>query len=272
MKKSKIAIIDTGSANLHSVLKACKKVGTNVSITSNKKDLYKSDGIIFPGVGSSDAVMNYVEKNNLIDTITNLMEKGHAFLNICLGMQVLFNSSEEGNKKGLGFIDGEVKKLKDTDRFLAFGVDMVIAGYSGDEVRDILNTTIESTYGRNSVQAKILMDMGANAPAFGMIGTLVGLVIMLGNLSDPEALGPSLSIALITTLYGVMFARLLFMPAGSKVQQREDIVRFRNYLVAEGLVLLADQKSPRFIQDKMNSFLDPALHFDIDTMKDQIKE
>ena len=149
---------------------------------------------------------------------------------------------------------------------------MVIAGYTGDEVRGILNTTIEATYGRNSVQAKILMDMGANAPAFGMIGTLVGLVIMLGNLSDPEALGPSLSIALITTLYGVMFARLLFMPAGSKVQQREDIVRFRNYLVAEGLVLLADQKSPRFIQDKMNSFLDPALHFDIDTMKDQVKE
>ena len=175
-------------------------------------------------------------------------------------------------KNGLTALDGEVKKLKDTDRFLAFGVDMVIAGYTGDEVRGILNTTIESTYGRNSVQAKILMDMGANAPAFGMIGTLVGLVIMLGNLSDPEALGPSLSIALITTLYGVMFARLLFMPAGSKVQQREDIVRFRNYLVAEGLVLLADQKSPRFIQDKMNSFLDPALHFDIDTMKDQVKE
>jgi Flagellar motor component len=103
-----------------------------------------------------------------------------------------------------------------------------------------------------------------------MIGTLVGLVIMLGNLSDPAAFRPSLSIALITTLYCVMFARLLFIPAGSKVQQREDIVRFRNYLVAEGLVLLAEQKSPRYIQDRMNSFLDPAIHFDIDTqMKDK---
>ncbi|SVB24754.1 uncharacterized protein METZ01_LOCUS177608, partial [marine metagenome] len=71
-------------------------------------------------------------------------------------------------KNGLPALDGEVKKLKDTDRFLAFGVDMVIAGYTGDEVRGILNTTIESTYGRNSIQAKILMDMGANAPAFGM--------------------------------------------------------------------------------------------------------
>ncbi len=67
-----------------------------------------------------------------------------------------------------------------------------------------------------------------------------------------------------------MLARLLIMPAGSKVQQREEIVRFRNYLVAEGLVLLAEQKSPRFIQDRMNSFLYPAIHFDIETqMKDK---
>ena len=125
---------------------------------------------------------------------------------------------------------------------------------------------------RGTPRQRILRALMWPAAAAMLAIVLVGLVIMLGNLSDPEALGPSLSIALITTLYGVMFARLLFMPAGSKVQQREDIVRFRNYLVAEGLVLLAEQKSPRFIQDKMNSFLDPALHFDIDTMKDQVKE
>ena len=60
---------------------------------------------------------------------------------------------------------------------------------------------------------------------------------------------------------------MIFTPIATKLQQREDIVRFRNYLVAEGLVLLADNKNPRFIQDKMNSYLDPAIHFDIDKMK-----
>ena len=144
---------------------------------------------------------------------------------------------------------------------------MVVSGYTGEEVRDILTTTIETTFGRNTVQASILKQMGAISPAFGMIGTLVGLVIMLGNLDDPAALGPSLSIALITTLYGVLFARLIFIPAATKVQQREEIVRFRNYLVAEGLSLLAEQRSPRYIQDKMNSYLDPAIHFNIDKMK-----
>jgi len=90
---------------------------------------------------------------------------------------------------------------------------------------------------------------------------------MLGNLDDPSALGPALSVALITTLYGVLFSQLIFLPAATKVQQREEIVRFRNYLVAEGLTLLAERKSPRFIQDKMNSYLDPAIHFNIDKMK-----
>jgi chemotaxis protein MotA len=80
-------------------------------------------------------------------------------------------------------------------------------------------------------------------------------------------LGAGLAVAMITTLYGVFFARVIFMPAASKVQQREQIVKFRNYIVLEGLVMLADRKSPRFIQDKMNSYLDPAIHFDIDKMK-----
>jgi len=110
--------------------------------------------------------------------------------------------------------------------------------------------------------------MAAASPAFGMIGTLIGLIIMLGKMGeDPSALGPGLAVALLTTLYGVLFARLVFMPAAAKILQREQILRFRNYLVAEGLSLLADRKSPRFIQDKMNSFLDPAIHFSIDKMK-----
>lgn len=171
-------------------------------------------------------------------------------------------------KSGLPALEAEANKLKRTDRFMAFGVDMVVSGYTGEEVRGILNTTIETTFGRNTVQAGILRNMGAIAPAFGMIGTLVGLIIMLSKLQDdPSQLGAGLAIALVTTLYGVLFARLVFLPAATKIQQREEIVRFRNYLVAEGLSLLAERKSPRYIQDKMNSFLDPALHFNIDKMR-----
>ncbi len=170
-------------------------------------------------------------------------------------------------KSGLPAIEGDAAKLKKTDPFLSFGIEMVVSGYSGEEIRDILNTTIESSYGRNMVPAKICGKIGGLCPAFGMVGTLVGLVIMLGNLSNPAALGPALSIALITTLYGVLFAQLVFTPVSEKMTQREQIVRFRNYLVAEGLVMLAEKKPPRYIQDRMNSFLDPAIHFNIDKDK-----
>ena len=145
---------------------------------------------------------------------------------------------------------------------------MVISGYTGEEIRGILDNTIETTYHRNCVLVVILKYMSNAAPAFGMIGTLVGLIIMLASMGgDPASLGAGLAVALLTTLYGVIFARMIFTPIATKLQQREDIVRFRNYLVAEGLVLLADNKNPRFIQDRMNSYLDPAIHFDIDKMK-----
>ena len=171
-------------------------------------------------------------------------------------------------KNGIPGLESEVKKAVKGDLFLKFGTDLVISGYTGDEVRAILTTTVNSGFGRNTVPVKILLDMGAAAPAFGMIGTLVGLIVMLAAMGgDPASLGAGLAVAMITTLYGVFFARLIFIPCATKIMQREQIVRFRNTLVSEGLALLADNKSPRFIQDKMNSYLDPAIHFNIDKMK-----
>lgn len=171
-------------------------------------------------------------------------------------------------KNGLPGLESDASKVRRYDRFLGFGVDLVTSGYTGQEVREILANTIESTFSRNTTQADILRNMGTTAPAFGMIGTLVGLIIMLDNMGgDPAMLGPGMAVALVTTLYGVLLSRLVLLPAASKVQQREEIVRFRNYLLAEGLALLAERKSPRYIQDRMNSYLDPSIHFNIDKMK-----
>ena len=170
-------------------------------------------------------------------------------------------------RNGIPALEQESKKAARNDRFLGFGIQMVVSGYTGQEVREILTTTIETTFVRNTIQANILKAIAATCPAFGMIGTLIGLIIMLDGMGDdPSQLGAGLAVALLTTLYGVLFARMIFLPAANKIQQREEIVRFRNYLVAEGLCLLADRKSPRYIQDRMNSFLDPAIHYNLDKM------
>ncbi len=171
-------------------------------------------------------------------------------------------------RNGVPALEAEAMRATRGDKFMRFGIEMVVSGYTGEEVREIMTNTIETTYGRNTVQVDILKGMASAAPAFGMIGTLVGLIIMLDSMGgDPSSLGKGLAVALLTTLYGVMFARSLFLPTATKVLQREQIVKFRNHLVAEGLALLADKKSPRYIQDKMNSYLDPSIHFNIDKMK-----
>jgi chemotaxis protein MotA len=168
-------------------------------------------------------------------------------------------------KNGIQAVEGDVKSLKSQDTFLAYGMSLVVSGYTGEEVRRLLENQVETSFHRRTVPTEILKYMASNAPAFGMMATLVGLVIMLDNMgSDPSQLGPGMAVGLLGTLYGVLFARLVIMPAASKAHQREAIVRFRNMLVSEGMALLAERKSPRFIQDAMNSYLDPAIHFDID--------
>ena len=87
---------------------------------------------------------------------------------------------------------------------------------------------------------------------------------MLLGITAAVALGTGMAVALITTFYGVMSARLIYLPAGIKLSARNDEELFRNLLITESLVLLAERKSPRYIQDKLNAFIDPSQHFLID--------
>lgn len=169
-------------------------------------------------------------------------------------------------KNGLqGLENDALSTIGDDDPFLKYGVELVISGYTGNEVREILKEASFSVYQRSGRNCEVLKQLGANTPAFGMAGTLIGLIVMLGNMGgDPTAIGTGMAVALITTMYGILAARLLFLPAFTKVAQRNDDTLFRNLLTTESLVLLAERKSPRYIQDKLNAFLDSSQHFLID--------
>jgi chemotaxis protein MotA len=205
-----------------------------------------------------------VESLKAIVSTFSIHRVGRAGLNIEVGRVIRWAYLVQ--KDGILSLDAEAKKTPGWDGgFLRFGVELITTGYNGEEVKRILSNTIESTFERNTVRADILSSMARSAPAFGMVGTLIGLVIMLDKMGDdPSQLGAGLAVALITTLYGVILARLVFAPAASKLTQREEIARFRNYLIAEGLAMLADKASPRHIQDRMNSYLDPTIRYDID--------
>lgn len=169
-------------------------------------------------------------------------------------------------KNGLQGLENEALTAVGNDEpFLRYGIELVISGYTGNEVRDVLKEACFSEYQRMGKLTEVAKQLGANTPAFGMAGTLIGLIVMLGNMSgDPGAIGLGMAVALITTFYGILAARLLYLPAYSKMSEHADDTLFRNLLITESLVLLAERKSPRYIQDRLNAYLDPSQHFLID--------
>ncbi len=172
-------------------------------------------------------------------------------------------------QKGLPALENEIKSVKSNDPIVKFCMECVAAAHKPAELRLMMETAVESEFERTTAPVEVLKTMAATSPAFGMIGTLVGLVAVLQGMGAGgddlmQNVGNGMALALITTLYGVVFARLVFLPAALKLQQKEEIERFRNLMVIEGLILLSEKKSPRYMQDRLNSFLDPNIHFNID--------
>lgn len=173
-------------------------------------------------------------------------------------------------QKGLPAIENEVKTVKPNDPILRYCLELVATAHKPEELRKMMETAVESEFERHAAPVVILRTMAANAPSFGLIGTLVGLIAMLqgmgqgGNENMFASVGHGMATALTATLYGIFSARMLYLPAANQLQQKEEIERFRNLMMVEGLVMLSEKKSPRFMQDRLNSFLDPAMHFNID--------
>jgi chemotaxis protein MotA len=167
-------------------------------------------------------------------------------------------------KEGPLGIEKVLTEKEKKDPLIFFGINLLTSGYNGSDVRLMLEDTVESTFQRNMVQANILNSMASFCPAFGMVGTLVGLVIMFESMGeDIGAIGKGMALALLTTLYGVLITNLFFKPASEKVRQREEIFRFRNLLIIEGIAMIAEGKDSLTIQDRLNSFMDPKVHFKV---------
>ena len=172
-------------------------------------------------------------------------------------------------QKGLPALENEIKNVPVTDPILRYCMELVITNHGPAELRAMMQTAVESDFEHKTTAVPVLRNMGASAPSFGMIGTLVGLIAILNQMGSgakdlPAVIGGGMALALVATLYGVFLARMVFIPAANKLFQKEETERFRNLMVVEGLIMLAEKKSPRFMQDRLNSFLEPKHHFNID--------
>lgn len=161
--------------------------------------------------------------------------------------------SGKARREGLLSLEMEIDQVE--DRFLRKGMLLAIDGTDPDVIQDILLAEISAMEDRHRKGRAILEKAGDYAPAWGMIGTLIGLVLMLKNLNDPSTLGPNMAIALLTTLYGSLLANLVFIPIAAKLELKTENEAFIKQVIVEGVIGVQSGQNPKLLQEKLSAFL-----------------
>jgi chemotaxis protein MotA len=168
-----------------------------------------------------------------------------------------------------GMLALEEDSENETDDFLRKGLRLAVDGTDPQLLEKILETDVEQIENRHSEGAKILSTGGTFAPAFGMIGTLIGLVNMLSSLEDPTQIGAGMATALITTFYGAVLANAVFLPLAGKLETRSKEEMVIKNMVIEGIMAIQSGDSPRIVEEKLKSFLSPTERKRVEAAKEK---
>lgn len=161
--------------------------------------------------------------------------------------------SERARREGILALENELEEVKDP--FIKKGILLAVDGLEPEVINDIMNAEIIAMEERHAKGRSVVEKAGEYAPSWGMIGTLIGLILMLGNLQDPSTLGPNMAIALITTLYGTVLANLVFLPMASKLENKTGEEVFIRQIIIEGVIGVQSGQNPRVLEEKLSAFL-----------------
>ena len=150
-----------------------------------------------------------------------------------------------------------LEKEKPSDKFSAKALRYLSDGYDEGLIEDMLNKDIRLTVQRHTLGQSVFKSMGDTAPAFGMIGTLIGLVQMLSTMEDPSSIGPSMAVALLTTLYGAVLANFIFLPLADKLSLRSDQEKLNKNIIVEAAIGINRGVSPMVLEESLKIFLAP---------------
>ncbi len=170
-------------------------------------------------------------------------------------IQTILDLSKKARTNGLLGIEDDLKNIEVP--FLREGLQQVVNGMEPEDLRAMLEAELALVSQRHKVGQKIFMAMGTYAPAFGMIGTLIGLIKMLQNLDDPSGIGPGMALAMITTFYGALLANLFFIPMAGKLKKRSEEELVFKEMLLQGILSVQAEESPRVIKNKLLTYLAP---------------
>ena len=171
--------------------------------------------------------------------------------------------AERARRDGILALDNVTGEVEDI--FLRTGIQLAVDGVEPDTIKDIMNTELSFIEERHELGQSVLANMGVYSPAFGMIGTLIGLVAMLKTLSDPSTIGPAMALALLTTLYGAIMANLIFLPLAEKLKIRSAQERLIKEITIEGIMSIQSGDNPRIVNQKLVVFLSSQARAEMET-------
>ena len=192
------------------------------------KHIASASRLMFIGRKHSDE-----DKQNLIELMATLAEKARLS-----GVESL--QSDATNSR---------------DQFLTFGIQLLVDGIEHEVIQDSMEKRLLYSHQHNQKINGVYRTMATFSPIFGLLGTLIGVVQVLRNLSDPSSMGSAMAIAITTTFYGIFAANFLFLPTAIKLGELNEDETFRNQIVAEGLLAISNGDLPIMVRKKLNNFL-----------------
>lgn len=172
-------------------------------------------------------------------------------------IEQLVSLAEVARRDGLLALENRIEEVDNS--FLALGLQMAVDGTRPEVMEDILRTEMDAVATRHRDGKALLDCMGRFAPAFGMIGTLMGLVIMLSDMSDPSKIGAGMAVALLTTLYGAIASNVVFLPFAEKLGYTNRQELHLMEIALRGIMAIQSGENPRIIQQKLNTFVAPNI-------------
>lgn len=212
--------------------------------------------LVLVGLGSMGATMAGYDMPDMkrlpkaaIASFTQKIEDSSETVSLLMGF------AETARKEGVLALEGSIKDIEEP--FLKSGLQLVVDGMDTETIREILDTELDALDARHQVMIAMYKALGNYAPTMGMVGTVIGLINMLQNLSDPSQLGLGMSVALLTTLYGVIFANLFYLPIGAKLERLHKAELEARELVVEGILAIQGGASPRVLVERLEARLQP---------------
>jgi chemotaxis protein MotA len=170
-------------------------------------------------------------------------------------IELIVSLADTARRDGLLALEARLKEIDNP--FVVTGIQMAVDGTRQEVIEDILRTEIDAVATRHRNGKALFDQLGKFAPAFGMIGTLMGLIIMLGNMSDPSSIGSGMAVALITTLYGAIVSNLFFLPMAEKLNLLSKQELLAMEIALRGILSIQSGDNPRVIQQKLSTFVPP---------------